>query len=257
MLWPWAPAEGRPDFVPGVLDLEYEITAGELLVARTRFSLTLGADRFGLAMTIEPGGLPSLFSSFKLKSRADGLKAGALIEPQSYRSVYWKRDKRHRSVEIDYDGEEIGTVLADPSPKEDKRPTVPESLINGSLDPLTGAFALLQAVAESGRCQGVREVHDGRRLFRVEVQEPAIVRQVSGRPSGPASGLFCRVLLSRLAGFRDKEIRERRFPEVLLAELAPVVPGAPWLPVRLTVQVPEAAFGSKVANLVSAKWRER
>jgi hypothetical protein len=261
VLWPWAPSEARPAFVPGTLDLEYEITASGFVLARTRFTLVLDADAFDFKLTVEPGGVPSIFTSFKLRSQADGLKTGALIAPRRYRSQYLKQDRLHRSVKIDYGGNDISAVLADPTPKEDKRPPLTEPLAAGTLDPLSAALVLLQEVAASGRCQGARQVYDGRRLFRVQVREPTGLIPIAGQPVSldrpQKSKLLCRVAIGRIAGFREKEIVRQRYPELLLAELAPAVPGAPWVPVRLTVEAPETGFGTKAATLVSATWRER
>ena len=161
VLWPLSSSQGRPAFVPGTpafvpgtLDLEYEVTAGVFVLARTRFSLALDAETFKFKVTVEPGGIPSVFTSFQLKSRADGLKTGALMAPQRYRSEYLKQGKLHRSVKIDYDGDHISQVVTDPTPKEDKRPPLTEPLAAGTLDPLSATLILLHKVAESGRCQG-------------------------------------------------------------------------------------------------------
>jgi hypothetical protein len=261
VLWPLSSSAGRPAFVPGKLDLEYEITAGIFVLARTRFTLALDAEFFDLKATVEPGGVPSVFTSFQLNSRAKGLKTGALMAPQRYRSEYLKWDKLHRSVKIDYGGNDISLVVTDPTPKEDKRPPLTAPLTTGTLDPLSAALVLLQKVAESGRCQGVRQVYDGRRLFRVQVQEPTNLIRIVGQPLGPdrlqGSKLACQVAISRVDGFREKEIVRQTYPELLLAELGSVVPGAPWVPLRITVQAPEPSFGTRAATLISAKWRER
>lgn len=267
VLWPLSASQGRPAFVPapafvpGTLELEYEITVGVFVLARTRFRLALDAETFDFKVTVEPGGIPSVFTSFKLKSRANGLKTGALIAPQRYRSEYLKQGKLHRSVKIDYGGDHMSQVVTDPTPKEDKRPPLTDPLTAGTLDPLSAALVLLQTVAESGRCQGARQVYDGRRLFRVQVQEPTGLIHIAGQPVGPdglqKSKMLCHVAISRVAGFREKEIVRQTYPELLLAELAPVVPGAPWVPMRITVEAPESSFGTRAATLVSVKWRER
>jgi hypothetical protein len=261
VLWPLSSSAERPAFGPGILDLEYEITAGVFVLARTRFSLTLDGDTFDFKVKIEPGGVPSVFTSFQLKSRADGLKTGALFAPQRYRSEYLKQDKLQRSVQIDYGDDHISEVVTDPRPKKDKRPPVTEPLSAGTLDPLSAALVMVQKVAESGRCQGVRQVYDGRRLFRVQVQEPTGLIRIAGQPVGPdrlqESKMLCQVAISRVAGFRDKEIDRQTYPELILVELGPAVPGAPWVPLLLTLQLPEPSFGTNAATLVSAKWRER
>jgi hypothetical protein len=242
------------------VDLEYEITIGGVVLALSRFKLVLDAESYELKVTIKPGGIPSILSSSKMKSQAEGLRAGAMIVPRQYRSVYLKRKKHHRSVKIDYGSDTISAIQADPTTKEDKRPPLTEPLSAGTLDPLSAALALLQEVAESGRCQGTRQVYDGRRLFHVQVQEPTGLIRVAGRPESldplPETKLLCRVAIGKVDGFRDKEIMRRRYPEAILAELAPVVPGGPWVPLRLTVEAPDSSFGARTADLVSAKWRE-
>jgi hypothetical protein len=237
--------------VPRTLDLAYEVYAGGLLVADSDFSLQFLSGRFDARFTMEPRGISALLKKFRLQSQSDGLMAWHRVEPSRFRTEYWKKDRRHRWVQIDYGDDPGPEVEAVPAPKKDRRAEVPETLRSGALDPISAALVLSDRVGRAGRCEAALDIFDGRRFFRVGLEDLGSVEIESssgGTYRGPA--LKCRMNMEKVTGFSDKELKKGRYPETMTALLAQVVPGGPWLPIRLEA---DHSLGRMVVNLISVE----
>jgi hypothetical protein len=246
---------GVPDVragpAPRTMDLTYQVYAGGLLVADSDFSLRFLSGRFDARFTIEPRGIPALLKKFRLQSQSDGLMTWHRFEPSRFRTEYWKKDRRHRWVQIDYGDDPTPEIEAVPAPKKDKRAEVPETLRSGALDPISAALVLSDRVGRAGRCDAALDIFDGRRFFRVGLEHlgsVAIKSSSGGTYGGPA--LKCRVRIEKVTGFSKKELKKGRYPETMTMLLAQVVPGGPWLPVRLEA---DHELGRMVMNLVSVE----
>ena len=235
----------------GGLKAVYEVYVGGFQVAKADLDVDLYRQCFDVRLAAEPGGLVSFLADFKLISWAGGCSNGVAVRPSNYSSDYFKDGRKKRWVRVDYGGRGLPTVQAEPEAGEDDRDQVPSDLRAGSLDPLTGAFSIIEAVTREGRCGGARPVYDGRRLFRLSLQH---VGTVELRPSryaayaGPA--IECVVSVEKVAGFKNNEIRKKHFPEQVRVFLAEAVEGAPLLPVRLEADYRFAKMRMHAARIV-------
>ena len=194
-----------------------------------------------------------MFKDIKLKSWAEGERSLTDLRPVAYRSEYWKNERKRRWVEMDYAGGRVGGLRRKPLPSEEERPPVQISLWPGSIDPLSAVVAQLDEVHRAGRCEGEIEVYDGRRLFRAALEHKGMVELDGwGREAYRGPALECRVTVGKIAGFEVKELSGDRYPESLTVFLAPIVHGAPWMPVRLEGR---NLLGKVTASLVSVEGR--
>ena len=89
-------------------------------------------------------------------------------------------------------------------------------------------------MSRDGRCSGTRRVYDGRRLFQLELHHDGVTEVKRSRYAvyaGPA--IKCRLRVSKVAGFRDKEIQKGQYPEQITVFLAELEEGTPLVPVRM------------------------
>ena len=239
----------RAEPAPRTLDLAYKVYAGGFLIAKSDFRVRFLSNRFDARFTIEPRGIPALFKTFRLESQSDGLMTWRHVEPLRFSTVYWKKERRRRWVHIEYGTNPGPEIEAVPAPRQDRRAEVPEPLRVGALDPISAALVLSDRIRRAERCEAALDVYDGRRLFRVSLGHLGSVQIGSssgGSYRGPA--LKCRMHMEKVAGFNHKELKTGRYPETMTVLLAQVVPGGPWLPIRLEA---DHALGRMVVRLVS------
>ncbi len=212
----------------------FELYMGGFQVAKADIELGLYDDCFDLRLAAEPYGIVSYLSSFKLVSWADGCRKAAGVVPASYSVDYFKDGRKKRWVRVDYNGAESPLIRAEPAPENDNRDPVPFGLRDGSLDPLSAVFAIIETITREGHCKGERPVYDGRRLFRVKLSHVGSAElPQSDYAAYSGTAIECLVRIEKVAGFKKSEIRKRHFPEKVRVYLAEAVAGAPLLPVRL------------------------
>ena len=129
---------------------------GGFAVATAELGVGLVSKCFDVRLWAKPHGLAALFTSFELESRADGCQNSVGFVPDRYVSRY--QGKRKHWVSIDYGDGGKNAVRTKPTAKEDKRDRVPDQLLTGSVDPMTAAFAIIEAVSRNGRCSGTRMI---------------------------------------------------------------------------------------------------
>ena len=142
-----------------------------------------------------------------------------------------------RVAEIDYSqGRPIIRQLV--PPRDHEREAVPESLQANSIDALSALAELVHIVTDTGRCETTVHTYDGRRAVEIEahtVGEETL--QPTDRSSFAGKALRCDFSGRLVAGFKFDDDRARvGKPMHGSAWLAPVVAGAPKLPVRMTFE---------------------
>lgn len=224
----------RAGLAPGAMDLVYELHVGGLLVAVSKFSMQFHPDRFDARIAIEPRGLTKLIAKYRLLSRSDGRRTWRGVEPLHFHTEYWKKKRKRRWVDIEYSRGRVSKVKAVPAPWEDRRAVVSWLLRIDALDPVSAALALSEQIERAERCEAALGVYDGRRFFRVRLRHLGFAEQrgpFGELHRGPA--LRCRLVVDKVTGFKDKELKPGRYPEEITGLLAQIVPGGPWLPTRL------------------------
>jgi hypothetical protein len=123
---------------------------------------------------------------------------------------------------------------------------VPPAETTGAIDDLSAIALLVRRVADGSNCNGSVKLFDGRRLTALTAHTVGteIIKPTSHSRFG-GSALRCDFEGTRTAGFlkADDEAQQRR-PHHGSAWLAPIVPGAPPVPIRVT-------FDNKVLGSVT------
>jgi hypothetical protein len=233
------------------LSLGYEAWKGGLYVMRIDAALDRGPAAYSIAVNAETEGLIGWLFPYRLETRTEGRAIDGDLTPQRFEVAARERDETKRRI-IDYRGD--GPPAVTRRPPEPSGPDSPdEALLRGSIDPASALLTLAERFARGGRCGGRVAVYDGRRRYDLALADhgaETLRRSRFNHYAGPARR--CRATVVRLAGFRGGGSDFGRMPERLDVWLAPPLPEAPPLPVRLEGK---SSFGSLVIHLVSAESR--
>jgi hypothetical protein len=223
---------------PGVLRLAYVGYLDEARVARLDIDLDLAGggpgvgERYRLSLA---GGLigplGKLFP-FHLTAGAHGSAGRGGVRPERFDAATELWEDR-RAVALTYRPNGSVSLVSDPPTVEGNR-AIAGGLANRTVDPMSGALALLDHAAREGVCGGRVRVFDGVRRFDLEasaVGRSSVTRQGDVIYAGPAEE--CRIGLKPLQGFPEDAMRQGVYPTAARLWLAPVVAGVPALPVRL------------------------
>ena len=127
-------------------------------------------------------------------------------------------------------------------PNDDGREPVPEARQAHTVDGLTAMADLLRHVMTTGTCEGRITTYDGRRLSEIEAQTGGTdFLPPTSRSSFTGNALHCIVTARFLAGFMPDTDEQLRKPQLASAWFAPVTPGGPPVPVRISI--PTKWFG--------------
>ncbi|MEX0923328.1 MAG: DUF3108 domain-containing protein [Rhodovibrionaceae bacterium] len=239
-----------------VMDLKYEIYAGGMLALVVKMETALGAERYRTLFKAEIAGPYSWFMDFAVKSQVEGLRADSVLQPASFVTESYKKDKLKRRVEISYLAD--GTLLTsvDPEPKKENRDEIPESLQLGTFDPLSAVLMLTQAAALQGSCESVVPVFDGRRRFDLTAEDLGSERIDSSRYQAfEGDARHCLVKFERLSGHKKGDMGvESSYPDNISVFLGQVESGLPFVPVRMEM---DHKYGALRAHLVDVDIHEK
>ncbi len=181
------------------------ITAGELTIEANE------ADgRYAVAALIRSVGLVSAFRRFSYRGRADGQRGREGFRPERYLEA---ADTGRRSSEAELAYEDgVPRVVHYASPRAAAGDTPDPATQGGTVDPLTGIYAMLRDVTRDEACRLDLFMFDGRRRSRIAMQV-----------AGEADGLpYCAGIYQRLEGFTERELaRHRKFDFVLTYRAGP------------------------------------
>lgn len=187
---------------------------------------------------------------YRLSARSAGLSAADGLRPAHFQSLAERRSGI-RKVRLRYAAD--GSVAVEREPEEPPRPApdrvpVTEAMTRDTLDPGSALVLLFDTLARTGRCAGTAPVYDGRYRYDLVARTigPAELEASRyGAYAGPA--VECELAVRPVAGFRRKWAA--RLPETVRVWLAPPIPGAPPLPVRIEAS---SYIGAVRAHLVRA-----
>ena len=230
--------------------MSYELWKGGFHALDLEAGLVQGGEEYSVKFAARTTGFIGWIFPYLLEGEADGKLAGTGPRPARFATLAKSRnDERRRSISYREDG--TLRTWSDPArTAEDDEAAVPEKMRRDTLDPASAIFAVIDAVARDGRCDGNYPVYDGRRRYDLSVSlvgpSPLSLNRYSSY-SGPAT--LCRVAINKLSGFRDKAKRGG-MPSAIKVWLAPVAGTKSAVPVRL-----EGAsnLGNLIVHLVDAK----
>lgn len=216
--------------------LSYETYALGVPTAALSSTIELGPPGYHIELDFHTIGVAGVFFPGHQRSTVQGVWEDDLPMPRLFvGDGMWRGANRH--VVIEYHQRQP-SVLSLVPPQDPDREPVPAGLGANTIDQLSAMALLLHRVAETGRCEVSARTYDGRRLAEIEaVTVGEEVLPVTERSPFSGRALRCDFEGRLLAGFmRNADPEVARRPKRGSAWFAPVVAGAPPLPVRITFE---------------------
>ena len=229
------------------IEVDYRLWAGGLQALSLKTRMVGGKERYRIDAAAKTEGLIDSLFPFTISAQASGLRtpgADGRLRPETY-GVRSRWSGQDRKVEIRYPQTGGPLVEVVPPAEDDNREAVAPELLEGTVDPMTAIFTLIERTAATGRCEAEVAVFDGRRRYDLVLRHvgPAELSESSyAIYHGPATE--CRASMRRIGGFwrEDMDDNERGNNEMRLY-LAPLLEGVPPVPVRMTARSNYLGFG--------------
>jgi hypothetical protein len=218
----------------GSLSMQYEGFAHGLLVLRLAGTLTLADSGYTGHLAIHTAGMINWLSHMDNQSDVRGHFAGTVPMPDHYQSAGTARGT-YKTMQMAYPNGNPAIERQTPYP-DPTRTVVPPAEATGAIDDLSAIVLLVRRVGDGLNCDGSLKLYDGRRLTELTAHTVGIETiRPSSRSRYGGTAMRCDFEGTRTAGFlkSDSEAQQRR-PRHGSAWLAPIVPGAPPVPLRIT-----------------------
>ena len=240
----------------GIAVLALVLASAACAEARAARRLALHYDAYYLAMPIlsldvvsevEPetyhttvdlrtAGVLHAFVRWQSRAVTHGRVDGRTLRPIAYRA---QSDYRKRRQLIDLTYGHGGRVQSDVVGilTDGEREAVPEALRDGTVDPITASAVLAQWLASTGSCTGTVPIFDGLRRYDLRYEDlgPAELPR-SGRDPYYGPARLCRATVHSIAGFLRTGDRAGERATEVSTWLAPPLPGAAPVAVRIVVR---------------------
>jgi hypothetical protein len=230
--------------------LSYDAYVAGLHVFTAQAGVALAAQSYAVNLDYRTSGLYGALVRGDLHSSVEGRFIGDRPQPERFFSRGWWHGGPRETL-IDYaSGQPQIRALVPPNAAE--RDPVPPALQTGAAEPLSAVAMLVRRLGETGRCDGSERLFDGRRLSEITVRTagPEVLAPDT-RSSFYGTAMRCDFEGRQLAGFLHDADDGARKPRTGTAWLAPVLPGTPPLPVRLSFHL--GFLGDVTMYLTGAK----
>ena len=233
------------------MELDYEIFLGGLhamsmttLLARDRQS------SYRMFVDAATDGFIGALVDARYRAESEGVTQNAMANPRRFQGISGQDDDDNgKTVTLTYRDGEAPDVNYVPSHEAPSDP-LPADMTTATVDPPSAMMTLMETLGSTGRCDAAVKVYDGKRRYNLTSGHAGDVelRATGYAPySGPA--VECHIGIERIAGFRKGRF-EKRYPEQITIYLAPVLEGAPPVPVRMHAN---NMFGSLRMHLVAMR----
>lgn len=245
-----APADARtihPE--PGSFQLSYDVYKGGFHVLAADLDVEFGAGRYDVTAQIRAQGILAWWTDWWQVVRAAGRFTPWGPAPNAYRSdAYYSGTQRQ--VAIDYVDGQVVDVRRMPLQDEPDREDVPVSARRHTVDPVSAILAGIWSMAEGFGCGGRFAVFDGRRRYDLVLADRGEY-VLADRPRfvSDATTRRCDATFEPIAGFVTEDAESSRHLKSARAWLAPVIDGAPLVPVRIEL---DGDWGQTVLHLRAA-----
>ena len=217
----------------GSFSADYTGYSHGLTVLKLTGSLTLTPGSYTAEVTFHTAGLIGMMVHVDNDSRAQGTFAGDRAMPNIFAGIGRLRGT-DRATRIEYAGGNPVVKILTPPVEHERSPIAVQDTLQ-TIDTLSAAALLVRQVASTGRCDGTEKTFDGRRLSSLTARTtgPETLPQTS-RSIFSGQTLRCDFDGTQLGGFVNDENEDTlRKPRHGTAWLAPILPGAPPVPVRV------------------------
>jgi hypothetical protein len=228
----------------GTLSATYDGYSHGMIVLKLNASLEMNPASYAAHLDYHTAGMIGWVVHNSSSNDVQGRFAAGSVLPAEYVSSGRLRGVARETHIVYHAGNP--TVLTLQPPVDSERSAVPQALTAQTIDTLSAIALLIRHVGETGRCDGSARTFDGRRLT-------ALTARTTGHETLPkiqksifaGDTLRCDFDGNQLAGFVKSEDQDQlRRTRHGTAWLAPLVPGAPPVPVRVV-------FDNKVLGQVT------
>ena len=240
-----------------MVDLTYDVYLGGLHIFTFDVDMTLQPDRYRVTAEGGTQGMIGWLYGWQTKAAAEVLDRNGRIEPQRYDvESNWQGTARTVQLGFAEAGRYDLRQTPPPEPDPDIEGELPESLPEGTVDPLSLAIAASRALEQNGRCDQTVPVFDGRRRYDLTLTHIDAATLPPSEYSvyhGPA--VRCSFSMKRISGFRKSWKTRRQVDADASAPtiwIAPIREDLPPVPVRYDGAI---ALGNIVIHLTKAQVR--
>lgn len=235
------------------VDLAYDTYAAGIEVMQMHAFFSLGPWNYHIDLDYHTTGLVGLFYRGYQTNTVRGVWQDEHAAPlEFFGEGVWRGQPRRTLIDYDHGLPQIKDLRP---PQESEREPVPPDLQLHTMDTLSALAQLMRKVERGNSCETAVRTYDGRRVLDVAAHTGGSeTLQPTGRSifSGPT--LRCDFEGRELAGFLlGEDDPEHRSPLHGSAWLAPILPDAPRMPVRIAFQT--RWFGWATMYLTSATER--
>jgi hypothetical protein len=249
-----APARAVEATAARTLDLTYDVYLGGLHIFTLDVAMTLRPDRYRVSAEGQTEGMVGWLYAWDVKLAAEGLERNDRIEPLRYvTNSAWQGTRRTVDLGFAEGGRYALERTPPPEPDPDIEGGLPETLPEGTVDPLSLAVAASRTLAETGRCNQTVPVFDGQRRYDLTLRH---VDEATLPPSDysiyQGRAVRCTVSMKRISGFRKSWKSKRQWDAPSSAPtiwVAAIRPDLPPVPVRYDGAI---ALGNIVIHLTRA-----
>jgi hypothetical protein len=217
----------------GAYSVEYTGYSHGLTVLKLAGSLAISPVAYTAHVTFHTAGLIGFMVHSDNDSTAEGMFQGAQAQPSLFEG-HGNLRGTERATRIEYTGGNPVIRLLTP-PAERERTPVPAQDTLHTIDTLSAAALLVHQVATTGHCDGSATTFDGRRLsiLTAHTTGEEVLRKTD-RSIFAGQALRCDFDGRQTGGFVTNENEDAlRKPRHGTAWLAPILPNAPPVPVRV------------------------
>ena len=216
--------------------VSYDTYAAGLHVAEVDAGFELGPHSYQLTLSYHTTGMVGFFfRGHQFDTVSGGWNGPQPLPSEFYGVGVWRGQDRIARIVYDHGRPIIRELIPT---NDEERETVPDSLQLNTIDTVSALAQLVHVVGTSGRCETVARTFDGRRALEIQavtageqLLDPVKDSVFAGK------ALRCDFVGRMLAGFKFGDDRNKDSkPMHGSAWLAPVVPGGPPIPVRMTFE---------------------
>jgi hypothetical protein len=229
------PARAADDASARTLDLTYDVYLGGLHIFAFDVDMTLQPDHYRVTAEGATQGVIGWLYEWRTKLAAEGSDRNGRIEARHYAiDSNWQGNRRTVDLGFAGDGRYELRRTPPPEPDPDIEGGLPETLPEGTLDPLSLAVAASRVLMETGRCDQTVPVFDGQRRYDLtlkHIDESTLPPSEYSIYQGPA--VRCGVGMKRISGFRKSWKSKRQWdapssaPTIWVAAIRPDLPPVP------------------------------
>jgi hypothetical protein len=231
------------------LTLHYDIYYRVFPVLSVDVASRVDGDGYRTTVALRTSGLLSIVAPWESRAMAGGTIDDGMLRPAFYRAQSAYRSRRQR-IDLAYASTGAVHGEVDGRLSDGEREAVPDWLRDGTVDPITASAVTAQRLATTGSCAGTVPIFDGLRRYDLHYADLGMTTiPPSGRDPYQGPVRHCRASVHSIAGFLRTGDRAGERATELSAWLAPPVPGAAPVAVRIEVS---GTSGRLHAHLTSA-----